>query len=102
VLEQLQRLVLVPVLVEPMDLAEEAPLLAPRILVDLVGVDEPDARRRLLAALGSLQRGRSAYPGGVPQAAVRFPGVLPQVWSVPRRNPQFTGRDRLLQGCTRS
>jgi hypothetical protein len=71
---------------------------------DLHGLDEPAARRRLLEAVGvaSVARVPAGFPGGPPQAGAPFPGRLPTVFEVPRRNRHFTGRremlDQLLAG----
>lgn len=64
--------------------------------VDLWGVGEAEAERRLTARLG-IAPGQSPQPVAGPPA--RFPNDPVAVWGeVPRRNGQFTGRDELLNG----
>jgi tetratricopeptide (TPR) repeat protein len=89
---------LLPVRIEPCQLP---PLIANRIYIDLVGLDEPAAAAELLAGVA---RGRArppgpiAFPGtAVPATEGRFPGRQPQVFRVPARNPNFTGRAEQLQ-----
>jgi tetratricopeptide (TPR) repeat protein len=82
-------------------------LLADRVYVDLVGLDEATCRATLLDGVTRALRGpgppatRPRFPKS-PAAAVdrpRFPSALPPVWNVPfRRNPDFTGRDAELAG----
>ncbi|MEU5908443.1 TIR domain-containing protein [Micromonospora sp. NPDC047467] len=60
--------------------------------VDLVDMTEDQAREALFAALQP--------PNPVPRIAgawPRLPTVAPQVWNVPARNPNFVGRDAILQ-----
>jgi tetratricopeptide (TPR) repeat protein len=90
---------LLPVRVAPVELP---PLLANRIYIDLVDLQEPLAAERLIVGTQS-GRARTAakrpFPGaGRPAAAeaVRFPGRPPAIFSVPARNPHFTGRGELL------
>jgi tetratricopeptide (TPR) repeat protein len=75
-------------------------LLASRVYIDLVGLDEPAAAARLRAGI---QRGRlrppstRPFPGTVtPAGTCRYPGRLPEVFGVPARNPNFVGRGELL------
>jgi hypothetical protein len=73
-------------------------LLAGVVGIDLVGLSEAVARRRLRDEIVATVRGRGK-PGSPPPFPVRamsteprFPGGLPEVFIVPGRNPHFTGR----------
>jgi hypothetical protein len=72
---------------------ELPPLLANRIYIDLVGLDQPAAARALLAGIAP-GRAEAADPPAFPGA--RFPGQPPTIFGVPPRNPNFTGRDDVL------
>jgi TIR domain len=95
---------LVPVRVQPGD---PPGLLASRVYIDLVGVDEATARQRLLDGLSTAgSRPTSAVYPGAPAASAdgggeagraRFPGAGPSVSNLPARNSHFAGRDDLLQ-----
>jgi tetratricopeptide (TPR) repeat protein len=100
-----ERGLLVPVRVQQ---CEPPGLLASRVYVDLVDVDEAGARKRLLAAVDrNRPRPTSAvFPGGRGPArgqtdtaatALRFPGTLPEVCSLPPQNRNFTGRDEVVR-----
>jgi tetratricopeptide (TPR) repeat protein len=72
------------------------------VYVDLVGLGEPEARERLLAGIDP-RRAKPTTPVPFPGPAARsmperprFPGELPRIWNVYRRNPNLTGRDALL------
>jgi len=78
-------------------------LLPTIIYIDLVGLEEQEAKDTLLAGV-SRERAKPTAPPGFPAAAPRavpqrprFPGALPPTWNVPHlRNPNFTGRESLL------
>lgn len=69
--------------------------------VDLWGITEQEAERRLLARLGAERVPRSPY--ALPVTGSRYPSDPPPVWGeVPRRNNRFTGRDELLNRVQQS
>jgi TIR domain/NB-ARC domain len=78
-------------------------LLADRVFVDLVDLDEVVAKRTLLEGVAAALRGharptsRPEFPSpavATPIDRPRFPTALPAIWNVPfRRNPAFTGRE---------
>jgi hypothetical protein len=94
---------LIPVRVRPCTLPG---LLATRIFVDLVDLDEHSARDRLLAAVGpALPRPTTARSpasaglaraGRLPLVRSAFPGAGPLVSNLRGRNRHFSGRDTLL------
>jgi hypothetical protein len=93
---------LVPVQVERCTLPR---LLRPLVRVELFGVGEAEAARRLLEAVRGPRRpdGVPVFPGrgaaGVSSgggAGPRPPGVLPPVWNAGPRNRDFVGREAAL------
>src|SRR5258708_1794886 len=80
-------------------------LLGPVVFIDLVQLEEEEARERLLAGI---QQDRVkptivAFPGDYTSLpSVAFPGSLPSIWNVPYpRNPFFTGREQMLEDLHR-
>ncbi|MGH4007489.1 MAG: FxSxx-COOH system tetratricopeptide repeat protein [Pseudonocardiaceae bacterium] len=94
---------LMPVQIEPCTVPR---LVNSLVRVELFGVDEVEAARRLLAAVRGPVRpdGKPAFPGqgragvltGRGEKGPRLPGVLPPVWNIGPRNPGFVGRDATL------
>ena len=84
------------------DDADVDPLLGPVAMIDLAGLDETSARRRLLAgaAVEAPRPARAAFPAGSPaRGTVRFPAEQPSVWQLGGRRPtpDFVGRDDLMR-----
>ncbi|WP_214041665.1 FxSxx-COOH system tetratricopeptide repeat protein, partial [Methanoculleus sp.] len=82
-------------------------LLQSRIYIDLVDLDEKQAKKRLLQGV-SQERAKPSQPPCFPGTEAklkrpRFPGALPGIWNVPfLQNNNFTGRVNVFQAIETS
>lgn len=81
---------------------ERPGLLAGVVGTDLFGIEEAKARARLRSFIAGALNDRvkpevaPEFPGRAITREPRFPGALPQIWKMPARNPNFTGRTEEL------
>lgn len=82
-------------------------LLQARIYIDLVELEEEQAKETLLRGVSS-ERAKPTHPPRYPGVEIalkrpKFPGTLPDIWNVPFfRNINFTGRNGFFQAIETS
>jgi len=82
-------------------------LLLARGYIDLVGLEEEQAKETLLRGVSS-ERAKPTLPPRYPGVEIalkrpKFPGTLPEIWNVPfLRNINFTGRNGFFQAIETS
>jgi hypothetical protein len=87
--------------VQVIDFSPEG-LLGPIAYLDLAGLKEEDAKAALLTGVvkdRAKPKVQPIFPGQGQRSILerpRFPGALPPIWNVLRRNKNFTGRGDLL------
>lgn len=80
-------------------------LLRARVYIDLVGLDEEQAKHRLLKQIEDVKarRAKPAERPLFPDAGAPFPGAMPAIWNVPfNRNRSFTDGKERLEGLCRA
>ncbi len=67
------------------------------IYIDLIGLDETVAREKLIEGISN-DRAKPAREPAFPSSTQgpQFPGSLPEVWNMPDRNPNFSGRKEII------
>ncbi|GAA2243063.1 hypothetical protein GCM10010145_06910 [Streptomyces ruber] len=74
-------------------------LLSDKVAIDLAGLEEDEARTRLIDALEAVMGSRADSSSPAAQTTrrlVRYPHARPTVWRMPKRAQDFVGRDREL------